>query len=239
MLDPKFRPGLDQFSFQKELPIGRDGSWLARAAKLVDDYANNGFPVDSIIHKGNVHGWIKDSVLNVVVHPLWDGYASDLNPIGEIHELAAALNLTGIRRIDSFNLSRRMVWVRANLHNDQLYLVEDIVINSTSVGPVTVVTSDFNQIASYDALIRLDEGSTFSFDDKKWQKIRPKKVSKMIDGEEFIAVTPSKNFVIIKVSKKRGMQAPNLRTDNGTLNTSAAEAYKFVAQVIKGDSNDA
>lgn len=228
MLDANYKPGLDTVAANKVLPIGAEGEWDVRAARLVDAWAKNRFPADSVIHDGNVHGWANDGILNVVVHPLWDGYASERNAIGDAHLLAAKQGLGRIRRIDSFNLSRRMIWVRANLQNDQMFVVEDVDPNSTPGAPSKAQPRSQNNMTT-EALTSLPDDATFSFADRNWRKVGPRKISQLSDGEEWLAVTQGGELLPVTASFKRSMATPRLRTRNGFIPSEEAEKFRFVA----------
>ena len=225
MLDSGFKPGLDIVSDGKALPIGREGNWIDRAAVLVDAYAKNGFPVDSVVHEGAVHGWTKDGIFNVVVHPLWDGYAHERNAIGDAHRLAGDRGIAKIRRIDSFNLSRRMIWVRANLSS---LLAEDVDPHATPSAP----TKRTNQAISIDEVASMPEDLVFKALGKDWIKTRQYKLSQLGDGEEWLAATPNGNLLPITASFKRGMSVPKLRDGNGFINSEVASKYRFIAKPV-------
>lgn len=234
MLDKNFKPGLDTMSMGMTLPIGREGTWLDRAAALVDVYKKNNFPNDSIIHDGNVHGWTHNGTLNVVIHPLWDGCASERNAIGDAHRFAAKQGLTQIRRIDSFNLSRRMNWVR---QNDQLFVIEDVDHNSIPGAPIQQ-QANAKSIVTISDLASLTDHTSFSFADRDWRKASQHKISELNDGEEWLVATQGGELLIVTVSIKRGMTKPRLRTNNGFISNNDAEKLQFVAQPANKSDND-
>jgi hypothetical protein len=229
MLDEGFRPGLDVVAAKKTLPIGREGSWLERAALLVDSYASNGFPVDAQVHEGPVHGWTDKGVLNVVVHPLWDGYAHGRNAIGEAHQLASRMGIEKIRRIDSFNLSRRMAWVRANLANPQVLVLEDVDASGMARNP-SPSDAGINGIVSISELAAIPETMVFTAVGRKWKKVAQRKISQLGDGEEWLAAMPMGHLVPVTASFKQGMTIPKLRMKNNSFVASDdATKYLFVA----------
>lgn len=232
MLDEDFKPGLDNVADGRLLPTGRDGSWLSRAGKLVDTWALNGFPFDSVVHEDTVHGWIQGGVFNVVVHPLWSGSPSKRNAIGNAHLLAAEKGLREIRRVDSFNLSRRMVWVRANLSNDDVFIVEEVDVNSPSGGPSTVSASTKN-VVTIDDLHKYTNDDIVTFDDRSWEKTGPHTLNQLGDGEEWLAATSTGKLLSVRISYKHGMKTPKLRTSNGFVPSNEAALFSFVARRIK------
>lgn len=226
MLDASFKPGLDVIADGKALPVGREGNWIERAARLVEAYVKNGFPVDSVVKEGAVNGWTRDGILNVVVHPLWDGYAHDRNAIGDAHRIAGSCGIAKIRRVDSFNLSRRMIWVRANLPN---LLAEDVDPHA-SPGATATRNRDANQAMSNDEVAFIPENSLFKAVGKDWIKTKQHKITQLNDGEEWLAATPNGNLVSVTASFKHGMKEPKLRDGNGFVNSEVASNYHFIAK---------
>lgn len=229
MFDASFKPGLDTAIAGKSLPISSEGNWLDRASNMVDAYAKNGFPVDDIIHENTVHGWTKDGVFNVVVHPLWDGYAHGRNAIGDAHAVAARRGITQVRRIDSFNLSRRMIWVRANM--------ADFTPEPVDADPATSVPIQNASASSYamsiDDLASIADGAEFNAVGRSWVKLIPHKLNQLGDREEWLAATPSGNLLPVTASFKYGMSAPKLRDKNGPLPNTLAATYSFIAKLAK------
>jgi hypothetical protein len=232
MLDSKYRPGLDEIVAGRTIPIGRDGGWLTRAAMLVDLYGNNGFAKGStIIHDGTVHGWKDGCLLNVVVHPLWSGDAGECNAIGDAHRFAADSGLTGIRRIDSFNLSRRMTWVHANLHNEELFTVEDIdkFPKSEPTGNLTPSSSCSRPSEEFN---NLSDDELFSSFERTWRKVSQCNIGQLYDGEEWLAVDPEGNFLPVKAVFKAGMEVPRIRFNSKFVSKELAATYHFVARLV-------
>lgn len=232
MLDFNYKPGLDSAADGQPLPTGRDGDWLSRAGMLVDTWVLNGFPTEAVIHTDTVRGWAHDGVFNVIVHPLWDGYSSERNAIGDAHLLAAEQGFKKIRRIDSFNLSRRMIWVRANLSNDEVFVVEDVDVNPVCGAP-SIFPLSANNVVTVDDLYDKSNDEVITFDDQSWQRVGPNKLHQLCDGEEWLAVTSTGQFLPVKVSYKLRMDTPTLRTSSGFVLSRDAKEFSFVARLIK------
>ncbi len=232
MLDEDFKPGLDNVADGQLLPIGKDGDWRSRAGKLVDTWVSNGFPADSVVHSDTVHGWVDEGVLNVVVHPLWDGSPSERNAIGDAHLLAAGKDLKEIRRVDSFNLARRMVWVRANLSNDDVFVTEEVDVSSPSGAP-SIVSASTKSVVTIDDLHSYADDEIITFDDQSWVRKGPKTLNQLGDGEEWLAAISTGQLLSVRVLYKRGMDAPMLRSSNGFVPSNEAKQFSFVARRIK------
>lgn len=61
---------------------------------------------------GQPCGWLEDGTFYAVTHPLWSNQAGKLNGIARIMEFAADNGAGNTKLVDSFNLSRRLGWVR-------------------------------------------------------------------------------------------------------------------------------
>jgi hypothetical protein len=230
MLDAGFRPGLDIAACGIPLPMGKEGDWLSRAAFLADLFRTNSRHADIAVHDGNVHGWTFNGTLYAVVHPLWAGYPSERNAIGDAHKLAARMGLEKICRVDSFNLSRRMAWVRSNLSKGEILRVEDV--DTTVIAGATARTraQDVNPVSS-EELKHMQSGATFTFEGRIWIRTGVHKVSELKAGETWIAVKPNGDMSIVTVSFSRHMANPRVRTKAGFIPAPEAEGYSFAARL--------
>jgi hypothetical protein len=113
-----------------------------------------------------LHGWVSDNIikgqdktLNVVSHPLWKFDSSGNDSLGsDLLNLATKHNAVGIRLIDSFNLSRRLSWVKGNLNYFPLFVLSSIQ-NSSSGSP------EANWMQK---LLVANEGESIVHEGKKW-----------------------------------------------------------------------
>lgn len=93
---------------------GRDDAWRNTAIDQVNRFTS-AFPKASpVVGTGDVLGWTEQGSLTAVVHPLWADQQGGLNSLAEIQVLAHAIGVQDVRLVDSFNLERRMAWVRGN-----------------------------------------------------------------------------------------------------------------------------
>lgn len=123
MHDSSFVPGRD--GFFEDWDVGLR-SWSAHASDLADTYCSayeRGAQARRSGPRGE-HGWIarggvagqESVILYLVSHPLWAASVTGSGPIdSELADWARSIGATEIYLIDSFNLSRRMAWVRGNL----------------------------------------------------------------------------------------------------------------------------
>ncbi|QJY35797.1 DEAD/DEAH box helicase [Vibrio europaeus] len=237
MYDSDYRPGLDYEVQGKELPFGKENAWSSLADRLVGEwFANDLSPDAKRIQEGVISGWISDTTFNVVVHPLWNGHPSELNAVGEAHAIAKKHGCTEIRRIDSFNLSRRMIWVYSNLTDQNLFVVEDVLgdfdiaesgFTSSVVEETLVTVTDFRDVD------QLAIGDVFLFSGQKWCKEPLNTLSQLKDNEVWLASKLDGNLSRVTASCKKGMPTPRLRTRNGFMSKQDAEKLKFIARIAE------
>ncbi|MEX0386025.1 DEAD/DEAH box helicase [Spiribacter onubensis] len=229
MLDQEFRPGLDTVCTGKALPVGRAGGWLKRAEDLVDVYANNWrINETSVIHGEKIHGWIEGEVLNVIVHPLWDGHDGEKNAVGDAHLAAAEMGIPKIRLIDSFNMSRRMVWVRAN--RDTYFVEEDVESGLSTSGSPRHESTSYHALRS-DDVSKIPEEQSFDAFGKRWVKTAKRNLNQLGGSEDWLATTASGELLPVKVRFKRGMKAPRLRANNDWIDNETASSLRFIAKI--------
>ena len=229
MIDEKFKPGLDLKASGIQLPISRDGSWIEQASGLVGQWFSNGFSSGQRISEGPVQGWVQNDILNFVVHPLWDGSIGEGNAIGMAHQIAASNGCKSIRRLDSFNLARRSIWVRSNLSDEILFPLEDIDTNpvaafNSNTEPATTTSINPN------AFFSLAIGDVFSFENQSWLKRPTHTHSQLGDKEVWLAMKPDRSLVQVTVACKSGLSKPKLRYSNiGPVPKDEVDTFQFVA----------
>lgn len=120
MLEPGFVPGRTSL-FESWEPA--QPSWKNSAAQLARRYCSTFESGSEPIHNDHqLHGWIASSLQNsgnsclyVVAHPLWEIRQFGEDQISDhVIRWGAELGVDEILPLDSFNLDRRMAWVRRN-----------------------------------------------------------------------------------------------------------------------------
>lgn len=117
LLDPDHRPGSQAHQVEGcSSPTLVD--WRARAVELVDR-VQEAFPTFVRVPSGHRDnepvGWTDGEtpeVFYAVVHPLWDIVPGRLNSVEHILSYAREAGASKVRFADTFNLSRRVSWVR-------------------------------------------------------------------------------------------------------------------------------
>jgi len=120
MNDPLHVPGCT--SLYDAWDVGVQG-WGNDAARLAEQYCAAFEPRATVVHGGDgLHGWLSRGLggaspwLFAVVHPLWQVDPSAGDALSKsVVSWGAGLGASHVVPVDSFNLGRRMTWVRANL----------------------------------------------------------------------------------------------------------------------------
>lgn len=171
--DPAFMPGRDRFF--EDWGVGLS-SWEALASELADTYCS-AYEKSSLARQvgpAGAHGWLAQAgmagqeatAFYMVSHPLWSTSVTDSGPINAaLVRWARSIGATVIHLVDSFNLSRRMAWVRGNLH---LFPKLDIAANVLGVGGHAAPTPVEPWIQT---LIELKEGDVLALDGWSWTKV--------------------------------------------------------------------
>jgi DEAD/DEAH box helicase domain-containing protein len=114
--DASFRPGKDRRingDVQTSLT-----DWGERASNLATRYVEAfAHTAELLPREGVISGWRErdeQGTVAVVVHPLWSSFVGQRNGVQEATDWARHHGAIGLRLVDSFNLARRMSWVRAH-----------------------------------------------------------------------------------------------------------------------------
>ncbi|WP_456282165.1 DEAD/DEAH box helicase [Cupriavidus sp. JZ107] len=173
MHDPGFMPGRDRFF--EDWDVGLSG-WGAQASALADVYCS-AYEKGTSARKhgpGDVHGWTalggvagqESTILYLVSHPLWAAAVTDSGPINpELVAWASTVGATAIYLVDSFNLSRRMAWVRGHL---EFFPKVDIRTSSATGGAGTRPASTEPWMQE---LIGMQEGGVLVHEGWSWKKV--------------------------------------------------------------------
>ena len=119
-----------------------------------------------------LHGWCsrEDSeTLNVVAHPLWelDPQMRDVVSQSVVAFARSQSNVNYVRLLDSFNLSRRMSWVRTNpsfFRKHDLSYLGSSSSDASSSGSRS--SNDLNQLIS-----KSEIGKYFEYDGDVWERV--------------------------------------------------------------------
>jgi len=186
-----------------------------------------------------------------VVHPLWAERAHERNAIGDAHKVAEKHDYKLIRRIDSFNLSRRMIWVLSNLNNEDLFPIETVEANPVTAAPIhTLQTASIDSKSYYRTLdieglssqrsddkLDFDEievGERFAYEGDTWVKESNVLLKKLKDGESWLVLDVAEQVLVVKVSLIRGQTKPKLRIyGKGFINEDQINELQFIAKKLE------
>ena len=201
MLDPAFKPGLNA-NVKGQACFGST-SWLDESEMLSKQYAS-AFPGCSALRDGNgISGWWDARApgeLCVVTHPLWLPSAGKLNGVEQGGQWAVSLRATNIRLVDSFNLKRRMSWVRTNL---------DAFRTVGAAAPTSIETPE--PIGGAVAVSTLAPGALFPHDGTQWVR-QPATRSSSASKGRWLAERPDGSLAQVVVRRMPGVlkfQLPN------------------------------
>ena len=218
LLDARYRPGLDAVLCNRagdkiEMPDWHDlASGLV--ARYVASFPNVAKPLPSV---APLPGWLdlNGGEATLIVHPLSAGYEGKKNAVGPSIKWAAENGIGTLRLVDSFNLSRRMAWVRANI--DKF--------------PVVIVNHAASEIDAVE-VVSLAVGTEFQYLSKQCLKITETDAWTAEKGES-LARTVSGNLLAIRIGRLPGSNGPLIQeVGAGVLNEKAAMALKLVAKLL-------
>lgn len=204
LLNPQFRPGIDEF-------LGgafRDFSWGSDAERLAQQYVA-AFPGRKFVRNDTVCGWIEtrqQGELSVVAHPLWAGSPGEANAVKGAIDLGQELGAGSVRLIDSFNLARRMSWVRGNSGE---FPATGSVPNKPDVAVVEVPA---NQQAVTISALAL--GTHFNHGGEAWEAVQHASVGAAAAGD-WLAMREDGTFVAIQIRRLPGMPEAKVRQLGG------------------------
>jgi DEAD/DEAH box helicase domain-containing protein len=137
-------------------------SWHEDAREIAVSYCSAFTEGDPVTDGSYLHGWRSgdnEDILNIVVHPLWkfDPEQRDIISQSIVAFVRSQVNVNSFQLFDSFNLCRRMSWVRNNLKFFYSCDLRHLV---------TGTESDLNQLISESEI-----GHYFKYGDKNWERV--------------------------------------------------------------------
>lgn len=228
---PEFRPGLDQQPFAgapSTLP-----SWPARARALVERYTEAFAPITRRIETaGPIAGWHErdaNGTVAAVVHPLWSLAPGERNGMAEVAAWARAQGARRVRMIDSFNLSRRMSWVRSRRDDwFPAYRLEDLGADTPGDELGGAQRSNGRDPRS------VPVGDAFEHDGVRYERTADEALSAVAAGD-WLARGPDDAIVRVLVRWVANRRSPFVRVHGGqTLSPEQVRAYVAIARATQG-----
>ncbi|MEJ6476956.1 DEAD/DEAH box helicase [Pseudoalteromonas piscicida] len=163
MKDPTYIPGVTPHFELWGLGLK---SWQEEASELVTNYCSafgNG-NLEPVNNGSFIHGWINESekALEVVAHPLWEFDPLLKDDVSKAIDSFAKkyTDIEFVRLLDSFNLSRRMSWVRSKSETYVSHPINISVPNNPPSNDATGFTID-----------KVEIGDLFEFESESWVRI--------------------------------------------------------------------
>ena len=228
MFNQAYRPGLDTaIAGSDGQPIPMPG-WIELAEDVARRYME-AFPTASapLPAGAPLPGWKEPGTANIVslvVHPLCDEQPGDKNLLSACKEWAASQGIAWIRLVDSFNLSRRLAWVRANLAQFRTIPTGGMASSPAGTGvdgPATIPPS-----------------GTFEYAGRKYQRVEAMPVASAGPGE-WLAVSNDGRFHQLVVRRAPGAIAPMVYvTGSGRLDEHDAAVLEVLARYRNPEEGD-
>jgi DEAD/DEAH box helicase domain-containing protein len=181
---------------------------------------------------GSIHGWREldePGTVAVVVHPLWAGHPGTKNAIDESTRWAAHRGASKVRLVDSFNLERRMSWVRGNLGQFCTRDVNDAGVpdRGTSLHDVGGAELSAGEILAMEVQMR------FTLLGRDWERVTDMPAHLAASGD-WLAFHPRNGFVRVQVRMLPGMASARIRQVGGTW-FGEAEARELTCVACESD----
>lgn len=150
---------------------GADKGFMEYAATLAAAYCSS-FPGHQIASSDEAVGWYDGGCFTGVVHPLWSRAPSSLNGIAAIRDLAISLGCNQLALVDTFNLSRRMAWVRSRILDGSGFQARRLDRpGPLHGGPSSMAVDATSGEATVTAIIGCDVGGSFDWGGSTWERV--------------------------------------------------------------------
>lgn len=217
LMNTRYRPGLDGVLKSRAGAEYVMPEWPRLSAELAGRYVASFPTVAGPLPVGAPYsGWREldnEGTVTLVVHPLCADYPGEKNAIEGALNWASENDIGAVRLVDSFNLSRRMAWVRGNI---QMFRTIGL---TTSVEKVDAVTITANA-----------PGTIFTYESKQCQKIVEGEVWTAEAGE-WLAQTENGQLLPIRIRRLPGSTRPLVSiVGAGVVTQSEASLLKLVAK---------
>lgn len=219
LLDGNYRPGLDRVLRNRagELIVMPD--WHEMADALAVRYLASFPDITAPLPPGApLPGWLdkdREGVATLVVHPLSAGYEGKKNAVGPAMTWGAENGIRTLRLVDSFNLSRRLAWVRAN--------IDKFPVAAVAAGDCAQDEND---------LVALEPGTEFPYKDRKFLRVVESSAWTTEVGE-WLGRTSSGRLLLVRIRRLPGSRGPLVQEIGaGLINEEAAMSLTVIAKSL-------
>jgi hypothetical protein len=222
LLDSRYRPGLDGLIRSRAGGEYLMPDWHRLSAELADRYVASFPTVAGPLPAGSPYsGWRElDNVgtVTLVVHPLCADYQGEKNAIEAALKWALENGIDAVRLVDSFNLSRRMAWVRGNI---QLFRTICVGTNVVDIDAVTIIGKS--------------AGTIFTYESTQFQRVADSDVWAAEAGE-WLTRTESGQLLAIRIRRLPGSTRPLVSiVGAGVVNENEASLLRLIAKIHLND----
>lgn len=241
MLDPRYRPGLSGDVLGVPLVFPGIEPWPAAAERLARQYAESFGEATAILSSnGAIHGWRpphRPGTVVAVVHPLWSRFADASSGTEGALAWACEHGATNVILVDTFNLSRRMSWVRGNLG---LFPTISACQGSASsrTSPIVVAHAPLPPQATamlptlVETMAKL-VGQDISCHGRTWRRIEEQQVDAKVTVGDWLALRHGTEVVHLLVRDAGGIRRIKL-LGGSWLSPSEVGQFKLVARLEGG-----
>lgn len=223
LFDPDYRPGIDSVLTSRSGASVRMPDWQAVAHGLANRYIASFPKIAGTLPEGcPLAGWSDldgSASVTLVVHPLTACIEGRKNALGAALKWASTSGVASFRIVDSFNLSRRMAWVRANIHRFPVMPASVPGVASASYGLAEVLA--------------LPTAAEFTYQSKQYTKIA--EADAWVSGAgEWLAYSEDGRLLQIRTRHLPGASGPVVQElGAGILSAETYRALKLIAKFFK------
>lgn len=165
--------GLDLLRCLRDAQFATDPGLHAQRSVLLARRYQSTFPQAKAWEADGVAGWEEKGRLFGIIHPLWGDEPGDLNGIASLHGIASQRGIGEITLVDTFNLDRRMAWVRAGLLAGQeafprVSAASEVAVREQGGNRPTGQVPD----PGLPEIERMPPGTRFEWGGKPWVRLR-------------------------------------------------------------------
>lgn len=229
--DPAFSPGIDSAGAGASRAETVLGDWGASAHDLARRFSSAFASTRLVESEGHLAGWWErdcQGTLAAVVHPLWGLNEGPNSGLGNVMRWARDLGASRVRLVDTFNLARRMSWVRAR--RAEFATVEITALDEA--GDVSSVADGMHpQSGPQTDLGDVAPGAPFMRDGHRWRRLAEHTLTPNVIGD--FLVSDASGHVSRATVRRVGPSGPGVIRvlGRGAVNPVEASEFTVVAEL--------
>ena len=163
---------------------GMDPAFRMQALALARTYCG-AFPDSQLEEGSKIAGWTTGEIFVGIIHPLWASLPGRLNGVAELIAVASDRGAKQVCLVDTFNLSRRMAWVRSQLLGEKPPFLVGMTSSFSGGSPTTArvyrPVAPMQSRMTFEEIMALAPGDAFQWGDMSWEKTGPQDVNSVSD----------------------------------------------------------